>query len=99
MDNEAKEVQGVGAKVGKEEKKKVVKRLLNEYNRTIENKKKMSNLNNNLSDVKEFDTEKSFIQKFISDEHSKTIARDMKKKRAAKKLQTLNMAPVSIIAY
>ena len=57
-------------KVTRVEKEQMVKRLVDEYNQQMEQKSKADVLNNKEKDIKEFDTEKSFIQKFISEETS-----------------------------
>ena len=66
------------------EKEQMVKRLVNEYNQQMEQKSKADVLNNKEKDIKEFDTEKRFIQKFISEEKLKRSNKAVKNVKGAK---------------
>ena len=71
-------------KVTRVEKEQMVKRLVDEYNQQMEQKSKADVLNNKEKDNKEFDTEKSFIQKFISEEKLKRSSKAVKNVKGAK---------------
>ena len=71
-------------KVTRVEKEQMVKRLVNEYNQQMEQKSKADVLNNKEKDIKEFDTEKRFIQKFISEEKLKRSNKAVKNVKGAK---------------
>ena len=78
----------------------MVKRLVAEYNQQMEKKSKVEVFNNKEKAIKEFDVEKSFIQKFMSEERSKRSNRGVKKNlKGGKKLKSFNMAPIPIAAY
>ena len=62
----------------------MVKRLVDEYNQQMEQKSKADVLNNKEKDIKEFDTEKRFIQKFISEEKLKRSNKAVKNVKGAK---------------
>ena len=71
-------------KVTRVEKEQMVKRLVDEYNQQMEQKSKADVLNNKDKDIKEFDTEKRFIQKFISEEKLKRSNKAVKNVKGAK---------------
>lgn len=71
-------------KVTRVEKEQMVKRLVDEYNQQMEQKSKADVLNNKEKDIKEFDTEKRFIQKFISEEKLKRSNKAVKNVKGAK---------------
>ena len=71
-------------KVTRVEKEQMVKRLVDEYNQQMEQKSKADVLNNKEKDIKEFDTEKRFIQKFISEEKLKKSNKAVKNVKGAK---------------
>ena len=75
----------------------MVKRLVSEYNQKMEKKSKAEVFNNKEKAIKEFDAEKRFIQKFISEEKSKRSNKAVKKNLKGKK--SFNMAPIPIAAY
>jgi len=80
LDLEVKQKQ----KVTRVEKEQMVKRLVDEYNQQMEQKSKADVLNNKEKDIKEFDTEKRFIQKFISEEKLKRSNKAVKNVKGAK---------------
>ena len=78
----------------------MVKRLVAEYNQQMEKKSKVEVFNNKEKAIKEFDAEKRFIQKFMSEERSKRSNRAVKKNlKGGKKLKSFNMTPIPIAAY
>jgi len=86
-------------KATKEEREEMVKKMVMEYNQKMEEKSKAKVFNNKDKAIKEFDAEKRFIQKFISEEKSKRSKIPVKKNLKGKKLKSFNMAPIPIVAY
>ena len=86
-------------KATKEEREEMVKKMVMEYNQKMEEKSKAKVFNNKDKAIKEFDAEKRFIQKFISEEKSKRSKIAVKKNLKGKKLKSFNMAPIPIVAY
>ena len=76
-----------------------MKRLVAEYNQQMEKKSKVALFNNKEKAIKEFDAEKRFIQKFISEDKSKRSNKAERKNLKGKKLKSFNMAPIPIVAY
>ena len=77
----------------------IVRRLVDEYNKEMEKKNKKELFNNKEKDMKEFDTEKKFIHKFISEEKLKRDAKIEKKKRQRKRLKSFQKTSIPIVAY
>ena len=77
----------------------IVKRLVNEYNQEMEKKNKKELFNNKEKDIKEFDAEKRFIHKFISDEKLRRDAKIEKKKRQGRRLKSFQKTSIPIAAY
>ena len=77
----------------------IVRRLVNEYNKEMEKKNKKELFNNKEKDIKEFDAEKKFIHKFISEEKLKRDAKIEKKKRQRKRLKSFQKTSIPIVAY
>ena len=77
----------------------MVKRLVAEYNQQMEKKSKLEVFNNKEKAIKEFDAEKRFIQKFISEGKLMRSNKSMKKNLKGKMLKSFNMAPIPIVAY
>ena len=77
----------------------MVKRLVAEYNQQMEKKSKVEVFNHKEKAIKEFDAEKRFIQKFISEDKSKRSNKAVKKNLKRKKLNSFNMAPIPMAAY
>ena len=75
----------------------MVKRLVSEYNQKMEKKSKAEVFNNKEKAIKEFDAEKRFIQKFMSEEKSKRSKKAFKNNLKGKK--SFNMAQIPIAAY
>jgi len=86
-------------KATREEREEMVKKMVMEYNQKMEEKSKAKVFNNKDKAIKEFDAEKRFIQKFISEEKSKRSNQAVKKNLRGKKLKSFNMAPIPIVAY
>ena len=76
----------------------IVRRLVNEYNKEMEKKNKKE-LFNKEKDMKEFETEKKFIHKFISDEKLRRDAEIEKKRRQRKRLKSCQKTSIPIVAY
>ena len=76
-----------------------MRRLVNEYNKEMEKKNKKELFNNKEKDIKEFDAEKKFIHKFISEEKLKRDAKIEKKKRQRKRLKSFQKTSIPIVAY
>ena len=72
---------------------------MNEYNKEMEKKNKKELFNNKEKDIKEFDAEKKFIHKFISEEKLKRDAKIEKKKRQRKRLKSFQKTSIPIVAY
>ena len=76
----------------------IVRRLVDEYNKEMEKKNKKE-LFNKEKDMKEFDAEKRFIHKFISDEKLRRDAEIEKKRRQRKRLKSCQKTSIPIVAY
>ena len=72
---------------------------MNEYNKEMEKKNKKELFNNKEKDIKEFDAEKRFIHKFISDEKLRRDAEIEKKRRQRKRLKSCQKTSIPIVAY
>ena len=77
----------------------MVKRLVAEYNQQMEKKSKVDVFNNKEKAIKEFDAEKRFIQKLISEDKSKRSSKSVKKNLKGKRLKSFSIAPIPIVAY
>ena len=76
-----------------------MRRLVNEYNKEMEKKNKKEFFKNKEKDIKEFDAEKRFIHKFISEEKLKRDAKIEKKKRKGRSLKSFQKTSNHIAAY
>ena len=77
----------------------MVTRLVAEYNQQMEKKSKVDVFNNKEKAIKEFDAEKRFIQKFISEDKAKRSSKSVKKNLKGKRLKSFSIAPIPIVAY
>ena len=72
----------------------MVKRLVAEYNQQMEKKSKVEVFNNKEKAIKEFDAEKRFIQKFMSEEKSKRSTKAVKRNLKGKKSFNMSQTPI-----
>ena len=77
----------------------IVRRLVNEYNKEMEKKNKKEFFKNKEKDIKEFDAEKRFIHKFISEEKLKRDAKIEVKKRQGRSFKFFQKTSIHIAAY
>ena len=72
-------------------------RLELQYRKLRESEKRAEMMGNKASDIKEFDTEKSFIQKFISEHRSGQSSRKKKKNNYGKQFKPYT-GPIPVVA-